>query len=95
MVLLPRKSLTGKRSVPFWSTRSRAERIVGSVPAYAGFRPREFSLQDFEDYLAELAEDGLLVGVNWSGAKATGYDVEPEDVRGWLEAMRERGELPA
>ncbi len=79
--------------MPFWSTRERAERIIGSVPAYEGFRPLEVSLDEFEGYLDELADDGLLVGVNWSGANATGYDVEPDDVRGWFEAMRERGDL--
>ena len=27
----------GARAMPFWSLRSRAERVVESVPAYAGF----------------------------------------------------------
>jgi hypothetical protein len=28
-----------------------------------------------------MKKDGLLVGVNWSGARATGYDIEPSEVR--------------
>jgi hypothetical protein len=29
---------------------------------------------------------GLLVGLNWSGPKATGYDVEPQMVKEAVEA---------
>ena len=84
----------GKRSMPFWSSVSRVEKIIDNVDAYSGFRPREMSLAEFEgEILVELEDDGLLVGVNWSGENATGYDVEPADVRGWLEALRESGEL--
>jgi len=28
-------------------------------------------------WLPGLQDDGILVGLNWSGARATGYDVEP------------------
>ena len=37
-----------------------------------------------------LLVTSALIGVNWSGARATGYDVEPADVRGWLAALREQ-----
>jgi hypothetical protein len=75
----------GKRATPFWSTRSRVENVIASVPAYAGFRPRELTLEEFRTrWLDGLERDGLLVGINWSGASATGYDVEPHDVRQWL-----------
>jgi hypothetical protein len=75
----------GCRAMPFWSTRSRAERVIATVPAYAKFRVRELSLEEFAArWLDDLERDGLLVGVNWSGAAATGYDVEPRDVRAWL-----------
>jgi hypothetical protein len=36
--------------------------------------------------LPSLDEDGLRVGINWSGPRATGYDVEPEAVRAALDA---------
>jgi hypothetical protein len=63
------------------ASRSRAERIISRVPAYAGFRPVEITWQDFrENWVPELIQDGMSVGVNWSGAGATGYDVEPEAV---------------
>jgi len=70
---------SGKRAQPFWSSRSRVERIIKTVPAYAGFEPYEVSWVDFCDKWAPgLAKDGLLVGVNWSGKRAVGYDLEPE-----------------
>jgi hypothetical protein len=71
----------GRHAQPFWSSRSRAERIVATVPAYASFSVVEIKWTDFRDrWIAGLARDGLLVGVNWSGARATGYDVQPEQV---------------
>jgi Protein of unknown function (DUF2750) len=77
----------GRRSMPFWSTRSRVERIIAAVPAYAGFRPCELTVEEFGTrWLEDLERDGLLVGINWSGAAATGYDVEPAEVRDWLAA---------
>jgi hypothetical protein len=75
----------GKRVMPFWSSGSRVEKIIASVPAYADFRPLRLSLDEFKSqWLDGLERDGLLVGINWSGAGATGYDVEPSDVRAWL-----------
>jgi hypothetical protein len=37
-----------------------------------------------------LAKDGLLVGLNWSGGTATGYDVASEDVERNLAARQNR-----
>jgi hypothetical protein len=80
------ENLDGRRAMPFWSTRSRAERVIATVPAYAKFRVHEPSLEEFTArWLDGLEADGLLVGINWSGAAVTGYDVEPRDVRVWLD----------
>jgi hypothetical protein len=35
-----------------------------------------------------LERDGVLVGVNWSGARATGYDVKPSEVVANVNAVR-------
>ena len=71
----------GQRSMPFWSSVSRAQRVIDTVAAYRGFVVHELSLEEFRDrWLPGLRRDGLLVGVNWSGAGATGYDVEPDAV---------------
>lgn len=66
----------GVRAQPFWSSQSRAERIIKHVAAYEGFSAHEITWAEFESRWAPgLARDGILVGVNWSGARATGYDV--------------------
>ncbi|WP_238476240.1 DUF2750 domain-containing protein [Agromyces mariniharenae] len=72
---------TGQRAQPFWSKQSRAQRIVDAVPAYAEMEIVEIPLVDWrERWLPGLERDGLLVGINWSGRNATGYDRSPADV---------------
>jgi hypothetical protein len=72
---------SGETTMPFWSLESRANKIVDSVPAYSGFVPEKLKLDVFESrWLPGLERDGLLVGINWSGDSATGYDMKPADV---------------
>lgn len=79
-VPVPRNG-SGVRAMPFWSKRSRAERIIESVEAYQGFHVQEIPLDEFrERWLPGLAEDGHRAGINWSGQRATGYDIEPDEV---------------
>jgi Protein of unknown function (DUF2750) len=81
----------GRRSQPFWSSLSRVERIIENVPAYDGFEPEEIALSTFlDEWLPELESDGLLIGLNWSGERATGYDLEPNAVK---EAVEEAARL--
>ncbi|MCL1047291.1 DUF2750 domain-containing protein [Shewanella electrodiphila] len=71
----------GKRSMPFWSTRKRIEKIIATIDDYKSFDIFEIELEDFrEKWLVGLDKDGLLVGVNWSGKRATGYDIDPLQV---------------
>jgi Protein of unknown function (DUF2750) len=80
----------GKRAQPFWSSLSRAQKIVKTVPAYAGFEPYEISWADFcQRWVPGMTKDGLLMGVNWSGKKALGYDIEPKQVHESVEAVME------
>ena len=80
------KTPDGNRAMPFWSSLSRVERIIATVTAYAGFQPFEISWDLFRDkWLPGLERDGLLVGVNWSGPRALGYDLAPKDVRARIE----------
>ena len=56
--------------------------IIKTVPAYEGFEPFELTLIEFMDtWLIGLVKDQFQVGHNWSGARATGYDIEPSRVR--------------
>jgi len=78
----------GKRAMPFWSSKSRAEIIIKSISAYNGFEPVELSLNDFyKKWLPGLIKDELLVGVNWSGNKVIGYDLNPENIIDWLDKI--------
>jgi uncharacterized protein DUF2750 len=75
----------GNRALPFWSKASRAERVVGQVRAYHGFDVVEIDLDDWLGrWLPGLDRDGFLVGINWAGARATGYDVAPKQVTSWF-----------
>lgn len=77
----------GQRSMPFWSLMSRAERIVASVDAYKEFARVSISLDEWRSaWLPGLKADGIFVGLNWSGDRATGYDVSPTDVLDSLSA---------
>ena len=80
---------SGQRAQPFWSSASRAQRIISGVAAYDGFEPVEITWQEFrEEWVPILQESGLLVGVNWSGKRAVGYDLNPGDVVERVEAAR-------
>ena len=79
----------GHRAMPFWSAESRARRIIERVEAYRAFEVVSLPLDVWRSrWLPGLAKDGLLVGLNWSGPSATGYDVTPADAEAALVARR-------
>jgi hypothetical protein len=81
----------GQRAMPFWSSKTRAEKVIASVTAFHGFAPVEISWVEFVSRWAPgLASDGYLVGVNWSGMHATGYDIDASDVVRNVEALIRR-----
>lgn len=76
------KNADGLRVMPFWSKQSRAKTVIKNVPEYASFKTFEISLNDFtEKWLLGLKKDNFLVGLNWSGSLATGYDFQPSEVQ--------------
>ena len=82
-------SESGQRAQPFWSSRSRVDLIIQGSPAYRGFEPVEISWHAFkEKWVPGLTQDKILVGVNWSGVKAKGYDLAPSQVVANVEALR-------
>ena len=86
----------GKTTMPFWSSRTRAEKITILVTAYEGFRVREIPLEMFlEKWLPGLVRDGVDVGINWSGQKAMGYDVDPAGLRQEIEESLSEGSVEA
>ena len=40
-----------------------------------------------DEWVRELKEEGVLVGVNWSGKWAVGYDLDPGDLKRNVEAV--------
>ena len=81
------KNSEGKRVHPFWSSLYRVQKIIKNVPAYSNFEPHEISWEYFSaNWVPGMSKDGLLVGVNWSGDRATGYDIEPEKVKEHVES---------
>lgn len=78
---------SGQRSMPFWSKQSRAEKVIATVGPYADFETQSIPLSEWrERWLPGLSKDGLLVGLNWSGERATGYDLLPGEVEANLAA---------
>jgi hypothetical protein len=76
--------------MPFWSSENRAMTVIRKVAAYAQFTPVALTWSDFcERWIPGLAKDGSLAGINWSGAGAMGYDVEPSQLQRNVEALLE------
>jgi hypothetical protein len=76
----PKTSFEG-RAQPFWSSLSRVEKIIKTVPAYGVFVPYELTWEEFLSvWVPDLNSCGVKVGVNWSGKNAVGYDMVADDV---------------
>lgn len=77
--------------VPFWSTRSRVEIVQKNHPKYRAWDCDQSGLDVFlERTLPDLEREGIHVGVNWSGARLTGYDLAVADLRKNLAYWRAR-----
>jgi hypothetical protein len=71
----------GRRAQPFWSSETRIARVARACPEYAAFAPERVPWDHFvEVRVPDLEKDGVLIGVNWSGPTASGYDLEPREV---------------
>ena len=75
----------GRRAVPFWSKPTRAQLIVKHVTAYSGFEVVPIPVEEWlSGWMTNLEHDAMLIGVNWAGAKARGYDMTPGQVLRWF-----------
>ncbi|TLX12077.1 DUF2750 domain-containing protein [Rhizobium sp. MHM7A] len=80
---------SGETAMPFWSSETRAKSSIKTVPAYSAFMPEPIPLSAFIDrWLPGLQKDGLYCGLNWSGERATGYDLAPMDLMARLAAAQ-------
>ena len=72
----------GNEVIPFWSSRSRIERVQIEHPKYANYSVSEIPIADFlTRMLARFEKEGYRVGVNWSGKNFVGHDVSVADIK--------------
>lgn len=77
----------GERAQPFWSSEARVCRIISSVAGYARLQAEQLNVASWhERWLPGLQRDGILVGLNWTGDRATGFDLTAADVLARLDA---------
>lgn len=71
----------GAEVMPFWSSQALAKRVQHDHLEYAEFK---IARVDFEHFfhalLPEMAEQGVLIGLNWSGRELLGFDQSAEDL---------------
>ena len=57
-------------------------KVQNAHPKYASYTVSEEPLAEFlDDTLAIFLEQNICIGVNWSGARLVGYDIEPAELR--------------
>ncbi|MFB9237040.1 DUF2750 domain-containing protein [Plantactinospora siamensis] len=73
----------GKRAAPYWSTLARAQRAAEIWGR--GLRVESMSLEQWQNReLPDLARDGFLLGINWTGARLVGWEFTVGEVRNRL-----------
>ncbi len=77
--------IRGQEVVPFWSSRGRLVAVQKRLAKYRKYEICEMELREFLEWLPELAEQRIHIGVNWSGERLTGYEVSPGDLRVGIE----------
>ena len=84
--------IAGSEAIPFWSSRSRLEKIQRGYPKYKRYEIKEMSLSAFLEWIPELDKGEVRIGANWSGKTLKGYDVECKDLlRGlqyWIDRFK-------
>ena len=75
---------------PVWSSRRRIRAMLDGPLAGPGLVIAPHTWEEFRDVLLPgIAEAGLLVGLNWSGPRARGYNLDPADVVARVESYAE------
>jgi hypothetical protein len=81
----------GTHARVFWSARSRALAMVEGPLRRSGLVIVTHHWPEFRDAIVpELKARDLLVGVNWSGVRARGGNLEPDTVVQGVEALLAR-----
>ncbi|MCG8586689.1 MAG: DUF2750 domain-containing protein [Pirellulales bacterium] len=71
----------GAEVMPFWSSRELARQVQQHHAEYADFKVARVDFdQFFHTMLPEMADQGVLIGLNWSGQELLGFDQSAEDL---------------
>lgn len=78
----------GERAMPFWSSEQRALTFISQQYGYTAFAPFSIDWEAFcNRWIPGMTDDGLLAGINWTGERASGYDLKPSEVKENVEAV--------
>lgn len=78
--------VSGTEVIPFWSSRTRLEKIQSTLPKYSGYEIDEESFETFfTKTLGELEVAQIHFGINWSGSRLKGYNISAQELRKNLE----------
>ena len=73
-----------KDVIPFWSSPTKVQIIQVFFADYDDYKIASMTLKEFYDWLPEVEEQDLYIGVNWSGKNLEGYDIAPKQLQKML-----------
>ncbi|WP_282689903.1 DUF2750 domain-containing protein [Streptomyces sp. CC216C] len=77
----------GTRSLPYWSTRARAQRAA-EIWGH-GLRVDSLRLHAWRDVdLPDAARAGYMIGIHWTGPRLVGWSFTPAEALNRLAAAR-------
>lgn len=72
--------------IPFWSSPAKIQIIQVFFADYDDYKIMGMSLREFSDWLPEVEEQDLTIGLNWNGKNLEGYDIAPTELQEKLAA---------
>jgi hypothetical protein len=70
-----------KDVIPFWSSPAKVQIIQVFFADYDDYKIMGMSLKEFCEWLPEVEEQDLSIGLNWSGKNLEGYDIAPTELQ--------------
>ena len=70
-----------KDVIPFWSSPAKVQIIQVFFADYDDYKIMGMALKEFCDWLPEVEEQDLCIGLNWSGKNLEGYDIAPTELQ--------------
>jgi hypothetical protein len=71
----------GAEVIPFWSSQALAKQVQKDHAEYRKFKIVRVDIEQlFGSLLPDMADEGVLIGLNWSGRELLGFDQSAEDL---------------